>query len=145
MDASDEIREFSTGAIRDAADKKPMLQLISPFALMRLGEWMRFACKDRKPEPYPARNWEKGMPFSEVIGSLERHVQKWKMGDRSEDHLAAVMFNTMALIHLQEMIDRGVLPRELDDMPSYGPSRLWVERKPEDGCYLSVATPAKEL
>ncbi len=31
------------------------------------------------------------------------------------------MFNAMALIHYEEMIERGVLPAELNDMPNYGP------------------------
>jgi hypothetical protein len=29
------------------------------------------------------------------------------------------MFNAMALIHYEEMIERGVLPASLNDMPTY--------------------------
>jgi len=46
---------------------------------------------------------------------------RYQQGDKSEDHLAAVMFNAMAIIHNEEMIRRGVLPAELDDMPNYLP------------------------
>jgi hypothetical protein len=31
------------------------------------------------------------------------------------------MFNAMALIHYEEMIERGRLPAKLNDMPDYGP------------------------
>ena len=44
---------------------------------------------------------------------------KFMQGLRDEDHLAAIMFNAMALIHYEEMIERGVLPAELNDMPNY--------------------------
>jgi hypothetical protein len=44
---------------------------------------------------------------------------KYQQGKRDEDHLAAIMFNAMALIHYEEMIERGRLPAELNDMPSY--------------------------
>ena len=33
------------------------------------------------------------------------------------------MFNAMALIHYEEMIERGVLPRELNDLPNYQPRK----------------------
>jgi hypothetical protein len=59
------------------------------------------------------------MPFSRVVDSLERHVQAFKAGDNTEDHLAAVMCNAMFLLHYQELIGAGVLPSELDDMPRY--------------------------
>ena len=119
MESSGEERIFSTGAVRDSAAKKPTLQYISPYALMRLGEWLRFACQDRKPKPYPPRNWEKGMLFSECIGSLERHVQQFKMGLENEDHLAAILFNAMALCHYENEIGAGRMDSKIDDMPRY--------------------------
>lgn len=118
MESSGQERTFSTGSVRDGG-KKPALQLISPHAMMRLGEWLRFAVEDRKPHPYPERNWEKGQPFSQVIASLQRHVEKFKLGDRSEDHVAAILFGGMALAHYEEEIKAGRLDAELDDMPHY--------------------------
>ena len=72
---------------------------------------------------YAERNWEKGMPFSRCVASLKRHLMKFLQGKRDEDHLAAIMFNTMALIHYEEMIERGVLPRNLNDLPNYQPRK----------------------
>jgi hypothetical protein len=101
-------------AIRDTADDKPRPDLISPFAEERQGHWLRMGAAK-----YAERNWERGMPFSRCVASLKRHLMKFQQGLQDEDHLAAIMFNAMALIHYEEMIERGVLPAELNDMPAY--------------------------
>jgi hypothetical protein len=101
-------------AIRDAADDKPRPDLISPFAEERVGHWLRMGAAK-----YAERNWEHGMPFSRCIASLRRHLMRFQQGRRDEDHLAAIIFNAMAVIHYEEMIARGVLPAALNDMPAY--------------------------
>jgi hypothetical protein len=101
-------------AVRDTAADKPRPDLISPFAEERQGEWLR-----RGAAKYAERNWEKGMPFSRCVASLKRHLMKYQQGLKDEDHLAAIMFNAMALIHYEEMIERDALPSDLDDMPRY--------------------------
>ena len=107
---------FSTGAVRDTASDKPRPDLFSPFAEERVGHWLRLGAVK-----YAERNWERGIPNSRCFASLRRHVMRYQQGNKSEDHLAAIIFNAMAIIHNQEMIRRGVLPAELDDMPDYGP------------------------
>jgi len=119
MNAEGEERIFATGAVRDTANKKPMIHLISPFFLEDLGEWLRFACQDRKPKPYPPRNWEKGMPFSDTLGSGFRHIVAIMTGDESEDHIAALGFAAMALAHYRHEIKAGRMNPEIDDMPHY--------------------------
>lgn len=106
--------QFKTGAVRDMADIKPRPDLISPFAEERLGEWMRLGAVR-----YSERNWEQGMPMSRTLASLNRHLMWYKQGKKDEDHLSAIMFNAMALIHHEEMIKRGVLPEELEDLQTY--------------------------
>ena len=101
-------------AVRDTCDDKPRPDLISPFAEERQGHWLRMGAAK-----YAERNWELGMPFSRCVASLKRHLMKFQQGRKDEDHLAAIMFNAMALIHYEEMIERGVLPAELNDMPIY--------------------------
>ncbi len=107
---------FSSGAVRDTADDKPRPDLISPFALMRLGEWLRLGA-----EKYDERNWEQGIPIQRCIASLYRHLLAYQAGENDEDHMAAIMCNSMFILHAEEMIADGVLPAELDDMPEYGP------------------------
>ena len=106
--------QFQTGAMRDAADDKPRPGLLSPFAAERKARIMALGAKK-----YAARNWEKGMPFSRVLDSLERHLTAWKQGQMDEDHLAQLAWNADALLHFEEGIKRGFLPAELDDMPRY--------------------------
>jgi len=116
-------QSFGKGmAIRDTADDKPRPDLISPFADERLGHWLRMGARK-----YAERNWEKGMPFSRCVASLRRHVMRYQQGRRDEDHLAAVLFNAMALIHYEEMIERSVLPASLNDMPIY--EKIAVRRR----------------
>lgn len=117
MDSSGTNRTFGSGAVRDGG-RKPAVHLISPHAMLRLGEWLRYACEDRDP-PYPPRNWEKGIPISECIGSLQRHVEKFKLGMTDEDHVAAMLFNAMAIAHFEEEINAGRLDPAIDDMPHY--------------------------
>ncbi|GHT16677.1 hypothetical protein FACS1894189_0950 [Planctomycetales bacterium] len=107
--------QFSTGAVRDTADGKPRPDLISPFAMERLGEWLRLGA-----EKYTPRNWEKGISISRTTASMYRHLLKFQQGARDEDHIVAVMCNAMMIIHTVEMVKRGVLPEELLDMPDYG-------------------------
>lgn len=106
---------FNTGAQRDGETGKGRPALISPFALRRLA-----ALYERGADKYAPRNWEAGMPFSRVLDSLLRHVIAYMAGEREEDHLAAIMWNAGALAHYEEMIWRGKLPLELNDLPNYG-------------------------
>ncbi len=103
-------REFETGAVRDRGDLKPRPDLISPFALERVGMHMAKGAKK-----YKDRNWELGMPMSECWASLFRHVIQWGVGMRDEDHLAAIIFNAQAIMHYE------ATKPELDDMPRYLP------------------------
>jgi len=123
MTDSGKRQTFGKGrAMRDTAEGKPRPDLISPFAEERQGHWLRMGA-----EKYAERNWEAGMPFSRCVASLKRHVMKYQQGMQDEDHLAAIMFNAMALIHYEEMIERGLLPPGLNDMPIYRP-KLEIRR-----------------
>lgn len=50
-------------------------------------------------------------------------MYKYLEGYRDEDHLGAAMWNIHSLIHTEEVIDRGILPKELDDLPNYWPKQ----------------------
>ena len=116
---SGERQRFAGGAVRDTAYGKPRIDLISPFMLERLGHWMRLGA-----EKYSERNWENGIPNSRCFASLYRHVVAFHKGDCGEDHLAAIIFNAMAIIHNVEAARIGLLPKSLLDMPDYSTPRL---------------------
>ena len=114
MNDSKKRQTFASGAVRDTDDDKPRPDLVSPFALERLGEWLRLGAIK-----YEERNWERGIPISRSMASLYRHLLKFQQGVTDEDHLAAIMCNAMFIIHTSEMVRRGVLPPSLLDMPKY--------------------------
>ncbi len=68
---------------------------------------------------YGDRNWEKGQPLSRYLDSAMRHLNKFLMGNREEDHLAAARWNIGALMHTQMMVQAGQLPKALDDLPKW--------------------------
>lgn len=114
MKNSGQHQSFSTGAVRDTAEDKPRPELISPYFEDRLANWLA-----KGANKYEARNWEKGIPISRCIASLRRHTSAFMKGLVDEDHEAAIACNIMFIIHYQEMIKRGKLPEDLDDMPHY--------------------------
>ncbi len=129
-------QNFETGAVRDTAAGKYRPELISPFLFARCGRWLlRQGARmmlsaffierlghwlERGAAKYSARNWEKGIPMDRTMASLLRHLNDYRAGDRSEDHLAAAACNVMFLIHTEEMVKRGRLPTALNDIPDYG-------------------------
>jgi len=99
--------KFGSGAVRDTHEDKSRFDLIPPLALKRVADlYTRGAIK------YDERNWEKGIPISRCYASLMRHVFQYGMGDIEEDHLAAVAWNALAIMHFEE-----TMRFELWDMP----------------------------
>lgn len=94
-------QKFDTGAVRDS-EEKTRPDLISPHALMRVGEHMA-----RGAKKYGDRNWEKGMPTERFLASAYRHLLQYQIGDREEDHLSAIIFNIQAIIHFEEIAGGG--------------------------------------
>ena len=114
LETSGNERVFSTGSKRDRSEGKGRYDLISPIALAELAKHLEHGAKR-----YDERNWEKGRPLSVLLDSGIRHTYRYLAGERGENHLAAAMFNIMAAIHTREMIRRGLLTAELDDLPDY--------------------------
>jgi len=107
-------RDFPTGSVRDAAAGKGRYDLVSPLALRRLA--LHY---EKGSVKYEARNWEKGQPQSVFLDCAFRHLQKHLIGLRDEDHLAAAAWNIFAMMHQEHQLLRGMLPKELDDLPCY--------------------------
>jgi len=129
MRDSGDRERFATGAVRDAASNKPRPDLVSPFAMLRLGKWLALGAKK-----YHERNWEQGMPISRCVASLCRHLELYKAGDKGEDHMAAVMCNAMFIMHLEEMVRSGGLRPGLKDMPDYGDAiQRFIDTEQDDG------------
>ena len=105
---------FNSGAMREKAPGKGRFDLLSPFAEAELAKHF-----EKGTFKYEARNWEAGLPLSDMIDSARRHLGQLVMGDESEPHAVAALWNLHCLVHTQEMIRLGLLPEELDDLPKY--------------------------
>ena len=101
---------YETGAIREPSSGKGAYELISPFAIERIAKWYELGA-----QKYADRNWEKGIPFGRLIQSANRHLIRWEQGDHSEDHLAAICWNIMAMMHFEEIGKAD----ELNNYPKY--------------------------
>lgn len=107
-------QEFQTGAVRDTAGNKPLLELVPGWAAYAYGWIMEAGARK-----YSARNWEKGMPMSRYISSAQRHIELYKMGFRDEPHLWQALWNVGGAIHTQVLVYLGVYPTEFYDLPNH--------------------------
>ena len=110
---------YSTGAQKEDSSKvegKGRYDLLPPTAIRRVAEIFR-----KGAMKYANRNWEKGIPLGRLLDSAKRHLDQYQEGMEDEDHLAQAAWNCLTLLHTEEMIKRGILPKELDDLPSYMP------------------------
>jgi hypothetical protein len=52
---------------------------------------------------YGADNWTKGIPISNILNHLEKHLIQFKEGNLDEDHLGHAAWGIFALIHFTSM------------------------------------------
>lgn len=88
---------FSTGAVRDSTEGKSRMELIPWDLMSRVAKRYEDGAK-----AYGNNNWRKGQLSSHVFASMMRHAMQWVIGDRSEDHLSAVVWNALALMNNEE-------------------------------------------
>lgn len=117
---------YDTGAQKEDQNQegKGRYDLLPVTAIRRVAEVYRKGAKK-----YADRNWERGIPLSRFLDSAKRHLDQFQEGMQDEDHLAQATWNLLGLLHTEEMIKRGLLPIELDDLPCYRPvnsdPKLW--------------------
>jgi len=100
-------REYETGAVRDRHEGKGRCDLLPACALIRLSKHYEAGAKK-----YAERNWEKGIPISDMVDSGLRHLLKYMDGATDEDHLCAAAWNILGAMWMEEKHP------ELQDMPS---------------------------
>lgn len=93
----EEIINYKNGGIRESCNTKPILKFIPPEALERLG--YRYLFGFRK---YGATdNFKKGLPVSNCIDSIYRHLLSYQKGENNEDNLSAILWNVCCIIHTE--------------------------------------------
>jgi len=97
--------QFPSGAVRDSQEgKEQYVESISWTALRRYAQYMTSTASR-----YGAGNWRKGIPIESYEDSAMRHIQKYLVNkyeggslEPEVDHLAAVLFNVLGIMHEQE-------------------------------------------
>ena len=110
MDSTKDVLPFTSISVKENLDYR--FDMISPYFLQRVSIHYQ-----KGGINYGDRNWENGMPCMVLWDCAARHLWKWLEGKNKEDHLAAISWNIMSLIHTIEMIKLGKLPKSLDDIP----------------------------
>lgn len=80
-------RVFESGAKRDDNSGKPFIHNLKGYTRQRFGYHMTTGALK-----YGDGNWTKGMPTDQYLESVDRHLAAYMEGDRSEDHLSAILF-----------------------------------------------------
>lgn len=84
---------FDTGSKRDTDKDKPLVNHLSGYLRLRFGYLLR-----KGANHYGKGNWRLGQPTERAEESLDRHLAKYLDGDRSEDHLSAMIFNIQLIM-----------------------------------------------
>ncbi len=94
----DDVIRYDSGASRGADAEGTRYDLVTPIGLRRLAE--RYALGSKN---HGDRNWEAGFPEGVVMNHLLRHIELYRAGDRSDDHLAAAAWGLFAEMHFEEI------------------------------------------
>jgi hypothetical protein len=94
---SDTNRVFDTGSQRDDDTNKPLVNHLTAYLRLRFGYLLRMGANK-----YGKNNWQKGQPTEAALESMHRHLAKYELGDRTEDHLSAIIFNVQLIMKNEE-------------------------------------------
>ena len=104
------MRSFKTGAVRDDEDGKPdFVETISWTAFNRYAVYMT-----GKKSKYGHGNFKKGIDIDAYERSMMRHIDKYFRNkyeggtdEPGEDHLSAIVFNVLGIMHEEETEDHS--------------------------------------
>jgi hypothetical protein len=82
-------------------NEKPMMALLSPFALEEIAKVMTFGAKK-----YSADNWREGFEYSRLISAVLRHITAYQRGETLDpetglSHLAHASCGLMMLLEFE--------------------------------------------
>ncbi len=82
-------RTFESGAKRDNNNNKPFIHNLLGYTRQRFGYHMNIGARN-----YGDKNFLLGMTTESALESMDRHFAAYMEGDRSEDHLSAIIFGS---------------------------------------------------
>ena len=119
-----EKRTFSTGSQRSTQADSTRYDLVSEIGLERLAK----TYAEGISKGYEEHNWRLGQPFSVLLNHVLWHLNAYKQGDSSEDHLAHAAFGLFALMEFQ-----ATRP-ELNDLYAYQPKQTYEQKEEPAVC-----------
>lgn len=118
-------KEFSMAASKlgeaEAArytDGKTKLSIVSPLAYWAVALDYTFGASK-----YDTHNWRKGMNWSDVMNSFERHYFAWKMGEDIDEE-SGIPHIFLALWNVMTLADYSLTAKQYDDRMKYPPEVL---------------------
>lgn len=103
-----ELRTFESGATRSKDVDEWRFDLAPACATRREAKiWAEGA------EKHGENNWKSGIPIPVCLNHLEYHLNKYKEGDRSEDHLAKIAVNAAMVMYFEDHVTSEGLRRAL--------------------------------
>ena len=104
-----EKRTFPTGSQRSTQADSTRYDLVSEIGLERLAK----TYAEGIAKGYAEYNWRLGQPFSVLLNHVLWHLNAYKKGDDSEDHLGHAAFGLFALMEFE------MTRPELNDLYAY--------------------------
>lgn len=122
------MNKYPTGAYKEDKAQKGKPTLLPFCALMRISKHMQ--CANKPIGKYDERNWEKGLPISELMDSVLRHIFQYMDGMADEDHLCAAATNLLMAMWTEEKHP------ELQDIPSRAQEDTSLASNQSNGTYV---------
>lgn len=97
-----EKQQFISGAVRENKNNKAYIHNLKGYTRLRFGYHMNLGSK-----AHGDSNWELGIPSNSYAEGLDRHWALYLDGDRSEDHLSAIIFAVQGIM-LNERKDERI-------------------------------------
>lgn len=95
---SEGVQSYEGGSFREAVPGKGLYSCMPMNALTRLSRRYEYgAVKYGRADAY-----KDGLPVSRCWDSAMRHLVAYMSGNNSEDHLAACVWNCMAMMYMEE-------------------------------------------
>lgn len=94
---SENVKAYEGGSFRDRPPGRGIFHVIPPILIKRLAS--RYEYGDVKYGKTDA--FKDGLPVSDCIDSIYRHLLDYIDGDNREDHLAAIVWNVAAIMYYE--------------------------------------------
>jgi hypothetical protein len=98
------MKTLESGAVRSTGCMNARYDLINPVGMRRLAETYAEGAKK-----YGDSNWQKGIDTPNLLNHAITHIEAWRNGDTSEDHMAHAVWNLFTIMYTEERLPHLVI------------------------------------